>query len=185
MQCTVKLLLLYMCLFVGVTLSNKLDIAVSHRLISWRATFHCCQMCWLLVSSRAIGLRSPFNHKLNIFTLYYFSLLLFYLLKLLKHLPLFFYTENSINYRSVDKWGWWGLKLPSPPRCWKGPTALGFGAHATIERVNLGLNWTPPPNPHYRPALRIRHVSPARALAALAHPNKTIFPYGLDKLCWK
>ena len=28
--------------------SNTLNIAVNHRLISWGATFSCCQMCWLV-----------------------------------------------------------------------------------------------------------------------------------------
>ena len=31
----------------AVTWSNKLDITVSHRLISCRASFCCCLMCWL------------------------------------------------------------------------------------------------------------------------------------------
>jgi len=29
--------------------SRTVNIAANHRLISWSATFHCCQMCWLLV----------------------------------------------------------------------------------------------------------------------------------------
>ena len=29
----------------AMTRSNTLSIAVNHRLISWGATFHCCQMC--------------------------------------------------------------------------------------------------------------------------------------------
>jgi len=34
-----------------ITRSNEVDIAVNHRFTSWRATFRCRQMCWLLVES--------------------------------------------------------------------------------------------------------------------------------------
>jgi len=44
LQCSVQ----RVCLL-AVTWSNTLNIAVNHRLITWGATFPCCQMCWLLV----------------------------------------------------------------------------------------------------------------------------------------
>jgi len=36
----------YVCLL-AMTLSNTANITVNHGLISWNATFCCCQMCWL------------------------------------------------------------------------------------------------------------------------------------------
>ena len=40
LQCSIQLLLPYMCLSVGCSTVNMLDIAVNYILISWGATFH-------------------------------------------------------------------------------------------------------------------------------------------------
>ena len=42
----------YMCLFVGSCMVKQAIYRCYHRLISWRATFCCCQitqMCWLII----------------------------------------------------------------------------------------------------------------------------------------
>ena len=50
---------------------NKLDIAVIHRLLSWRATFRCCQMCWPLVALSLLFqvVCAQANHAVRVSTL--------------------------------------------------------------------------------------------------------------------